>query len=627
MAILFVAVCLLVVSFTLAEEADQSAIHALLINGGSQPALNYQSHLHHLQDMVALLERRGISRERIHVLSADGDDDAKDLAVRDSQTSGFWLLEGTRIGGLLQPRTEIANTRWEGMTLLPASRAAVKDWFERSEEILAPGDRLLIFVTDHGTGNDEDPNNGSISLWGEILTVRELKWLVSRLPSAVQAVMVMSQCYSGTFADAMYEEGATEPSGDVCGFFSTARDLLAYGCFPEGRDRDRVGHAFRFIDALERHDTTAEAHLEVLVTDGTPDAPLRTSDVYLERLLVEEAEARGLEADALIDRLLTEAWTDPAAWEPKIRLLDRIGLAFGIFSPRSLAELGPYESELPALIEQMTTYAERWSPTLVNVKEENLRSFVSERPDWRERLQARTIEPLDVEGRRELLEQLLRELEQYTRDRPEMLHKLENLSDRFRKTSQIEWRLEVRAAGIRRLRSVLTGIAGRVLLETETDSTEPAIDLGERRTSQRRALQRLEQCESFAPGVLEARSSATDRRSVEPFPKLEDDLLLIEEVLPSWLGVRFGTVPDALVANREFSAGARFLEAIYSDSPAQAAGLEVGERRCRYACSVRAPGSTGTCTSTRCSGCAPSPSRRRSSRLPRRWAMPRRLCH
>ena len=56
----------------------QGAIHALLINGGNQPSSNYLSHLQHLQDMVDLLQRRGVDPNRIHVFSADGEDSAAD---------------------------------------------------------------------------------------------------------------------------------------------------------------------------------------------------------------------------------------------------------------------------------------------------------------------------------------------------------------------------------------------------------------------------------------------------------------------------------------------------------------------------------------------------------------------
>jgi thiol-disulfide isomerase/thioredoxin len=554
-------------------DVPRGVTHALLINGGSQPRSNYQSHLHHLQDMVEFLEWRGLPRERIHIFSADGDNDAPDLAVRDTLPSEFWLIEGTRVGRRLRPRTELKNTRWEGVTLYPARRAALRKWFETARRELVPGDRLLIFVTDHGTGNRSNPDNGAISLWQEKLSVEELKLLLKRLRSGVRTVMIMSQCYSGTFAGAIYD-GVAEPTGDVCGFFSTTRDLQAYGCYPEGSDRDRIGHAFHFIEALDRHETTLGAHLEVLVTDKTPDVPLRTSDVYLERLVAAEAEVRGLEIDALVDQLLAEAWQDRAAWEPEIRLLDRIGDAFGTFSPRSLAELKAYADRLPPLIEQMKTYAERWQETLKSVKEENLKSFVNERTEWRAQLKEKNLKTLDVEDRKELLTELLIHLEWYILDRSEMWLRLEDLRDRAGRASEARWRLEIRQAALLRMREILVGIGGRVLLKQETLMQKLGFT---RRAAQREAYKRLVSCEALEPGQLPALHPASQEPAVEPFPPLADELRLMEEILPSWLGARYRSVPKALQSGRRLPAGASRLEAVYPDSPATQAGLEVGD--------------------------------------------------
>ena len=148
---LLATLCLVAVAPAFTVDARREVTHALLINGGWQPRSNYQSHLHHLQDMVELLEQRGLPRKRIHVFSADGADNAPDLAVRDALPPGFWLIAGTKVGRRLQPRTELTDTIWEGLTLRPARKAALRKWFEAARRALASGDRVLIFVTDHGT--------------------------------------------------------------------------------------------------------------------------------------------------------------------------------------------------------------------------------------------------------------------------------------------------------------------------------------------------------------------------------------------------------------------------------------------------------------------------------------------
>ena len=549
----------------------EGVTHVLLLNGGAKPALNYLSHLHHLQDMLAVLEQRGIPRERIHVFSADGEDSTADLAVRDTPPRAFWLLEGTRVGAALRPRTRTTNTVWEGVDLKPARKKDLESWFRAARYFIRPKDRLLIFVTDHGTENKSDLDNGAISLWNEALTVREFEALLARLKSGVQVVMLMSQCYSGTFASAMEDRAPAEPSGRVCGFFSTARDLRAFGCYAEGRDRDRIGHAFGFIEALGRRAVTDEAHVEVLFTDRTPDVPLRTSDVYLERIVEEAARARGVKADALVDEMLGRAWRDRAAWEPEIRLIDRIGSTFGMFSPRSLAELAAYAQPLPDLIERAGSYARRWESARASVAEEALKGFVESNPEWRERLAPDALKKLGDEERRTILADLLPELERYGRERAELWSRLEGLQERSRKASEAGLRLEIRRAGVRRMRAILVGTAARVLLEAGVATGD-----GPARTEQA-ALERLEKCEAFEPGFLPLSASPRVEPQIERLPPVAEDLRLLDEVLPAWIGVQFGPVPEAVSQGRELSEGATWLSSVLPDSPAAEAGLEGGD--------------------------------------------------
>lgn len=59
------AVLLCAASIASAEDTTSGSIHALLVNGGHRPSSNYLSHLHHIQDMMDLMERRGVAPERV----------------------------------------------------------------------------------------------------------------------------------------------------------------------------------------------------------------------------------------------------------------------------------------------------------------------------------------------------------------------------------------------------------------------------------------------------------------------------------------------------------------------------------------------------------------------------------
>jgi thiol-disulfide isomerase/thioredoxin len=537
-------------------------LHALLINGGDTPDSNYLSHFHHLEDMVETLRRRGVPPERIDVFSADGEDPAPDLATRGVPPADFWILEGTRVGERLRPPVKVVDSRWPGVTLHPARQADLRAWFEGPGRRLGPGDRLLVFVTDHGTPAEAGPEGAAIVLWREKLTVGQWRELLARLAPGVQVSMVMSQCFSGAFASAMAAPSA-EPSGDVCGFFSTTADQKAYGCYPEGRDRDRIGHAFHFIEALGRTDTGAEAHAEVLVDDDTPDVPLRTSDVYLGRLIGAEANSRGIESAALVDSLLAEAWRHRAAWEPEIRLLDRMGTAFGTFSPRRLGEIAEQEAQLEALTRQMSTYADTWKSALTGLQETELRRFAKDLPEWQPRLERAALDKQTAAERAALLGELLPALIAHARQQPEAWAKLEGFRARAARAAEARWRLEVRDAVLQRMRTVLVAIAGRVLV---AGRDEP-----------RQALEGLQRCESFAAGLRAPEAGAAPSAARAPFPPLSAEAATLDEVSPSWLGVRFRPVTDKVRAQRGLPEGAILLDAVYPDSPAQKAGLQVGD--------------------------------------------------
>lgn len=538
------------------------AVHALLISGGDRPGSNYLSHLHHLEDMVALLRRRGVAPERMDVFSADGEDPAADLTTRDVPPPDFWILEGTSLGKRLRPQPRLVDTRWAGVTLHPARQAALRAWFEAARTRIVPGDQLLVFVTDHGTGDARDPENNAISLWQEKLTVRELRALLARLAPGVQVVLVMSQCFSGAFANVLGEAGPSGPSADVCGFFSTTANQKAYGCYAEGRDRDKVGHAFHFIEALGRAATAAAAHVEVLVDDDTPDVPLRTTDAYLARVVAAEASSRQQSEDTLVDALLAKALRTPATWEPDLRLIDRIGTAFGTFSPRRVAEVRAREKELEEVTRQMSSHAERWKAALVARQESVLQDYLAGHDEWRVRLDARALDGLTDEGRAALREEVLPLVLDHARRRADLWARLETFRSNSMRGEEARWRLEVRKAALQRMRTVLVGVAGRALLRGDPRA---------------QALARLQRCEAFTAGDPAGPATVARASTSVPFPPMKEELATLAEIAPAWLGVQFRAVPTGVRTARGLPGGANLLDAIYPDSPAGEAGLQVGD--------------------------------------------------
>jgi thiol-disulfide isomerase/thioredoxin len=520
-----------------------------MINGGRAPAMNYQSHLLHVQHLLALLRSTGITPEHISIFSSDGADPAPDLAMREPESMAeLWRISGTSI------------------ELHTATKEAIGSWFDAAHARLHPGDTLLLYVTDHGTKNSDDLTDNRIVLWGtdETLSVHELRAMIEKLDPRVRVVTLMSQCYSGSFASLVdAHSNGTLPSGAVCGYFSSTAERRAYGCYPENRGRDNVGHSFHFIQALGATGSFAEAHERVLVNDASPDVPLTTSDEYLHALLGRVAGERTVSFTELVDELLNEAWRNKGAWEPEIRLLDRIGVAYGCFSPRSLAELDEQATQLPDISNQFQTVSNAWRGALADANQANVDRFLEAHPEWRDRLAADAVQKLDTDARRALLASLLEALTRFTEADRTTADQLAVLNDKGDAAAASTYRMEVRLAVILRMRTVLTDIAGEVYIATRATPEERA------------AYEALKQCEAL--GLPAAPLGTATLATVEPFPPFEEDIQRAQATLPAWIGIQFREASAERRKQAGLKDGAAAVITVYPDTPAAHAGLQAGD--------------------------------------------------
>ncbi|MCX8071489.1 MAG: PDZ domain-containing protein [Candidatus Binatia bacterium] len=540
--------------------------HVLFLNGGGTKEQNYQSHLLHLTHMAALLRAAGVPVENFTILSGDGEDAAADLAVRPRSRLGkrFWLVEHSPGAAWLRPPLKFENSTLAPFPLLPATRGVLASWFAQAKSRLKPGDTLFLFVTDHGTKNEENPDNNFIVLWGKDarLSVEDLQALIAQLDPEVRVVMVMSQCFSGSFARLMLTNG-NEPAGNVCGYFSSTKERPAYGCYPENMGRNNIGHAFQLMHAWSRVGNLIEAHEIALVSDDTPDVPLRTSELYLESILRKRAAAKGVAVDSLVDELLAQAWRDKAKWESKLRLLDRIGQAYGMFSPRSLAELSERTAALPDLAEQLQNVSRAWRGAWQDASTANWERFLEHQGEWRTRLAAMDPAKLSVTDREALARELLPALEAFTRERSDVWTRLSRLRANSRDAQAASYRMEVRQGVLLRMRSVLVQVAGLHYLDTEGSPGE------------QRAYGALVACEEVVlpkgnlpqPGV----------RVAAQFPQFMEDARRARASLPAWMGIQFRAPNEEMIRRKGLPAGAAAVITVYPNSPAETAGLQQGD--------------------------------------------------
>jgi thiol-disulfide isomerase/thioredoxin len=547
---------------------DPEHVYALLINGGGRREVNYQSHRIHLDSLLALLDQMHVPPSHISIFSGDGEDPAADLATRElSSDPDLWLLPSGGLVRWLRPEIVYVNSAIAGFTLQPAKKATLQAWFADTATRLRPSDILLLYVTDHGEKNPKAVSNNTITLWGEDLSVSELRELLAELDPGVRVVMVMSQCFSGAFANTIYPLATEDdlPGGNVCGYFAVTGDRPAYGCYPENRGKDGIGHSHHLFEALAVLGTLPESNRRVQVTDRTPDVPHSTATFYLEALL-RAAAARALQDPvAYTDALLTQAWQNRARWEPDIRLLDRIGLTFGSFSPRSLAELNEQSAALPEFSTQLRTYGQRWSEALEALRVENFERFLEKHPAWRTRLGSPANAPPDAAARQALATELLRDLVAFTHADRELDQRLRSMKQKSDDALAAGYRTEVRVGAVLRMNAILSAIAGQVYLEQHASEAE------------RTAYARLVACEALPLGPPPQVASAAALDMPAPFPTLVHEREIVDAVMPAWMGINYRPVPESQRKKNGLAKGAATVMMVFADSAAAAAGLQAGD--------------------------------------------------
>lgn len=166
---------------------------------------------------------------------------------------------------------------------------------------------LLLYFTGHGSPDAKrNLDNNVFDLWGGgALSVRDLAARVSELPDDTPVVVVMAQCFSGAFANLLFEGG--RPDGapverDIVGFFAATKDRPASGCTPEINEADYTDFSSVFFAALSGVDRLGrrvvgadfdqdqrvgmnEAFAYALIHQATSDVPVAMSDVFLRRFV------------------------------------------------------------------------------------------------------------------------------------------------------------------------------------------------------------------------------------------------------------------------------------------------------------------------------------------------------
>lgn len=300
----------------------QAKDYFLTIGGGYSPQGNQVSLEKNVLFFRGLLAERYSESASHDILFSDGDNPQRDIQYQDPSASLPRANE--LIAEILQSRRNWGfNYRSHAVPqAASASLANVKAWFENSAPKLKEGDRLIVYVTAHGSrASDKNaPHNTGLMLWNnERISMTEMARLLDKAPAEVPVVLVMVQCYSGGFANVLFQDGDPAKGcsqANRCGFFATVHDRVAAGCTPDIQEENYHEYSSYFWAAIRGQSRTGqavatcdydnngqvsfdEAHAYALLQSPTIDISIKTSDVFLRHYSKQGAPAANAQPEVI----------------------------------------------------------------------------------------------------------------------------------------------------------------------------------------------------------------------------------------------------------------------------------------------------------------------------------------
>lgn len=204
-------------------------------------------------------------------------------------------------------------------------------------------DPLMLYFAGHGSPNrGSGLENNVFDLWGGgVIDVQQLATKIAELPPSAPVVVVMAQCYSGSFANLLFEGGRPDAplvERDIVGFFAATNDRPASGCTPEVNEADYQDFSSYFFAALSgrnRMDAPVrgadfdgngvvgmnEAYAYAIIHQQSEDVPVTTSDAFLRRFVQKhDAETMATPYTSIL------TWAAPAQRAALQALSTKLGL-------------------------------------------------------------------------------------------------------------------------------------------------------------------------------------------------------------------------------------------------------------------------------------------------------------
>lgn len=284
-------------------------LNVLVLGGGYSPSGNQVSLESNVKYFRNIRNDIGLGKAVSYTYFADGRQNGRDLQFFDPK---FNIPQINLVFAELFGKTKGIANQYRSNQLNPDGPSSIKsvdNWFNIQKKLTGSQKNIIYFTGHGGKGASKSPYNTTAYLWENAkLRVSDFVKKLDQLPPQQSTILIMVQCYSGGFANVLFQDG--DPKKELsknprAGFFSTIQSRVAAGCTPDIREENYQEYSTSFWEALsgksrmgkiiiqpdfndDGKTSLTEAHSYVSINSNTIDVPLKTSDVLLRKYLPNE---------------------------------------------------------------------------------------------------------------------------------------------------------------------------------------------------------------------------------------------------------------------------------------------------------------------------------------------------
>lgn len=326
----FIFIC---ISYLIFSKNIEAKTLYTIVGGGASPLNTHISLEENINSFFKLVSKK-IALNDISIFFASGNNEFS-VVKANYKPSNTWL----EIAKIFEQEDSLRTT-WKKTSLPFEFNETSKENIKSSVEKGLSADRSIFYFTGHGY-RDEKQLTISLGIWNQVkLSPSDIISFYENAPKNHVGTIIFTQCYSGGFANIMYENDnkKNELSEQTrCGFFASPKEYVSSGCTSEANRANPDDYSAWFmkaflyadqsvtIDNNSNNNKTAEqnyinpdlddnkvisfneAEAYVKIYDGSLDIPVKTSDVFLDDTKGKQTDFQNLYKSISFSELLKKA--------------------------------------------------------------------------------------------------------------------------------------------------------------------------------------------------------------------------------------------------------------------------------------------------------------------------------